>query len=497
MILLIISLTAAVVGAYGPMLSPGFVQVSAELGITVDVLAQATAWVILAIGLGLFVSNPLGKVLGRRPVYLGSVAIMFAASVWGAAVSDYPGFLASRIVAGLAMAPFEVLTQCTIGDMYFVHERATRLAIWQLFLLTGISGGAMIAGPIIQYQGYRWTFGACAVCFGVLMLAIFFLVPETCYPRRAGVAPLDEGGLVVAASSSPGAAIGDDAEKVGEEKAGVEGVESVAPLEDRRAIVEEKHSYLRSLRVFTGRYSSAPLWRIFSRPVVLFFYPAVLWAFMIYGKSLLNAQVKRSTEKIGACSDLPANRNPDAGTTMTWIVVFSVVNAVIFNGPPYNFTVSQTGLVSLSPFIMTIIGELVAGPLNDWLCMYLARRNKGIYEPEFRLPTMAIAVVLGTVGFFGFGASIHYQTHWLGPVLCFGFANMSMCFAATCVFGYIVDSYRTLNEEAMVSINARNLLTFGLTYFVNGWLAERGPLEVFCILGGLFLIATFLTIPMW
>jgi hypothetical protein len=94
----------------------------------------------------------------------------------------------------------------------------------------------------------------------------------------------------------------------------------------------------------------------------------------------------------------------------------------------------------LSPFILTAVGEIVSGPLNDWLCIHLTRKNKGIYEPEFRLPLILVAVVFGTVGFFGFGASIHYETHWTGPVLCFGLANMSLVFASTCVFGYIVST---------------------------------------------------------
>lgn len=185
------------------------------------------------------------------------------------------------------------------------------------------------------------------------------------------------------------------------------------------------------------------------------------------------------------------------GTTITWIVVFSVVNGVIFVAPPYGFSISETGLISLSPFIMTIFGEMVSGPLNDWICVYLTRKNKGIYEPEFRLPLMVVTVVTGTVGFFGFGATIHYQTHWSGPVLTFGLANLSLVFAAICVYGYIGDAYRKLNEEALVAINARNLLTFGLTYFVNDWLAEQGPLVVFCILGSLFLFVCSLTIPLW
>jgi hypothetical protein len=177
--------------------------------------------------------------------------------------------------------------------------------------------------------------------------------------------------------------------------------------------------------------------------------------------------------------------------------VFSVVNGVIFVAPPYNFSISQTGLISLSPFIMTIIAELISGPLNDWICIKLTNKNRGTYEPEFRLPLIIVATITGVIGFFGFGATVEYQTHWLGPVLCFGIANTSLVFAATCVFGYVCDSYRQHNEEAFVAINARNLLTFGLTYFVNDWLAKQGPLIVFSILGAIFLATILLTIPLW
>jgi MFS family permease len=181
---------------------------------------------------------------------------------------------------------------------------------------------------------------------------------------------------------------------------------------------EQKDSYLKSLRFMTGKqYTTAPFWKILIRPVVIFWYPGVLWGFLIYG------------------------------VTLTWIVVFSVVNAQIFGVAPYHFTPSQIGLISLSPLIMTVVGLMIAGPLNDFICLYLAKKNHGIYEPEFRVVLMFLVLILGIVGFFGFGATLHYKTHWIGPVLCFGIANMAMTFETGCVFGYIIDSYEDLSEE--------------------------------------------------
>jgi len=63
---------------------------------------------------------------------------------------------------------------------------------------------------------------------------------------------------------------------------------------------------------------------------------------------------------------------------------------------------------------------------------------------------MIPVTLLGIAGFYGFGASVHYQTHWIGPVLTFGLANMSLAFANVCVFGYVIDSYEHLTEEAFV-----------------------------------------------
>jgi hypothetical protein len=96
----------------------------------------------------------------------------------------------------------------------------------------------------------------------------------------------------------------------------------------------------------TGKkYVTAPFWQILIRPAVIFWYPGVLWGFLVYG------------------------------VTLTWIVVFSVVNAQIFGLPPYSFSPSQIGLISISPFVMTIVGLLIAGSLNEFICLCLTKKT--------------------------------------------------------------------------------------------------------------------------
>ncbi|KAK5128936.1 hypothetical protein LTR85_000269 [Meristemomyces frigidus] len=185
MILFIIGMSAALVGAYGPMLGPGFTVIAPELGISIATLSESTAWLILTLGMCVFIFNPIAKVWGKRPVYGACSIIFFIVIIWDAVADTYGSFLGSRILGALGMAPCEVSVQATISDMYFVHERGTRIAVWNLFLLCGLCGAGFISGYTIEDLGYKWTFGICAILFGIFGVGILFFVPETNYIRQS------------------------------------------------------------------------------------------------------------------------------------------------------------------------------------------------------------------------------------------------------------------------------------------------------------------------
>jgi hypothetical protein len=135
----------------------------------------------------------------------------------------------------------------------------------------------LIAGYIIQYDGYQWTFGVCAIFFGIIMIAVVLLVPETAYRRNSLVlVPVED-------AKDPDHVVHmklaheHDAEP-GSEKA------SYTSRPAAGGATEKKKTYIQSLAVFTGVHSSAPMWKIFLRPFVLLLYPAVLWAFLVYGE---------------------------------------------------------------------------------------------------------------------------------------------------------------------------------------------------------------------
>jgi hypothetical protein len=175
------------------------------------------------------------------------------------------------------------------------------------------------------------------------------------------------------------------------------------------------------------------------------------------------------------------------------------VSSIYENRASYNFTPLQVGLVYISPFIGGVLGTAVAGKVSDLIVRYMARRNGGIYEPEFRL-IMAIPVTLTTViGLMGFGWSAQERDAWIVPTLFFGMISFGCSLGSTTSITFAVDSYRQYAGEALVTLNVSKNILHGLVWslFFNRWLEAGGSKTVFVAIGGIQLACLLTTVPMY
>lgn len=465
LMLFIICIDTAVVGAWGPMISPGYAEMAAAWHMSYNALNGGLGWGIFMIGVSCFFTNSLAVIWGRRPIFLLGNLLLFISSLWGYFSSSYGSLLASRLVGCIGMSPFEVLVTTTIADLYFVHERGLRLAMWGLCLSVGVGGGSIISGYIIQNLGWNWTYGICAIIYGVWIPVLFFFCPETSYRRDASYntdlgqedrveelaeKPMKEGGLnqqhiETASMSNAGGVDGDD---------WIDYSEPLHTLKDR-------------LKIYNGRRSDDPFWKVLTRPLMMLVFPQVLFSLFAYG------------------------------LTTSWLVVVGGVLSQIFSAPPYNFTVSAVGLVAVSPLVGAILGAFITGPTADWVTTFMSRRNNGVYEPEFRLTIIIVCLVLGGMSFFGFGWSLQVHDPWIGPVILYGLQYFSVGFMSIAVYGYLTDCHRDKAPEAFAAINLRNIYSFGMNYFIASWISSQGPKEVFEIIGGVHVFICLCAIPMY
>lgn len=229
-------------------------------------------------------------------------------------------------------------------------------------------------------------------------------------------------------------------------------------------------TFVQQLKPYHGRLNQDKWLKVMVRPFVLYSYPAVLWSSAVY-----------------ACS-------------IGWLIVISETMAIIYRDPTsYNFDALQTGLVYVSPFLGGVLGTGVAGKISDIIVRAMARRNGGLYEPEFRL-IMAIPIMLTTcIGLMGFGWSAQQKDHWMVPTAFFGILSFGCALGSTTSITFCVDSYRQYAGEALVTLNFSKNVLHGLVFslFVSHWMADDGPRKVYIWLGIIQLLLQLTTIPLF
>jgi hypothetical protein len=91
------------------------------------------------------------------------------------------------------------------------------------------------------------------------------------------------------------------------------------------------------------------------------------------------------------------------GAVTSFYVAIAYTIAQLFSPPLCLLTTAQIGYMSLGPFIGGTVGTVAVALAVDRLAIWMAKRNNGVFEPEFRL----VIVLFGALcvgGLFGFGS---------------------------------------------------------------------------------------------
>lgn len=231
----------------------------------------------------------------------------------------------------------------------------------------------------------------------------------------------------------------------------------------------EAKSFTQQLRPWHGRLNHDKWLKVAVRPFILFTYPSVLWSSLVY-----------------ACS-------------VGWLIVVSESVTVIYREDYYHFDALQTGLMYISPFVGGVLGTAVAGKVSDVIVKAMARRNGGLYEPEFRLVMAAPVAVTTVIGLMGYGWAAEERDAWIVPTVFLGVVSFGCSLGSTTSITFCVDSYRQYAGEALVTLNFSKNIFHGLvfSFFVTGWIESDGAKSVFVWIGVIQLVVLVFTIPMF
>lgn len=180
------------------------------------------------------------------------------------------------------------------------------------------------------------------------------------------------------------------------------------------------------------------------------------------------------------------------GSNLIWFNVLNAIASLILSAKPYSFSSSMVGLSYLSPLIGVAIASFYSGVIGDRVVLWLARRNEGVLEPEYRLWLFAVSLILIPGGLILWGVGAAHHVHWFGIIFAMGVIGSSSTIGVQLSVSYCIDSYKDLSGEAMVTvIIIRNTMSFAIGYGITPWVTAMGYQNTFVQ------VLTFLVVVKW
>jgi hypothetical protein len=223
------------------------------------------------------------------------------------------------------------------------------------------------------------------------------------------------------------------------------------------------------MAITSGRYTDESIFKLVITPFAVCLNPVILWAVVCQG------------------------------TGVMWYVGIAYVMAQLFVVPPYLLNAGQIGDLYLGPFILGLLSCIFVGTISDPVAKAVARRNKGVYEPEFRLFLFPIGVIIGAVGYFGFGnLYVAGKGGYVAGSAMYALVACALSFQMISVNTYVVDAYRTIATEIFIaSMVYKNFFFYGFSLFINDWVGRSGPAPMSNIGGATTVGVCLLGIPVY
>lgn len=436
--------------AHTPALAPMTIELAEQYQVSVADVARLTSYISIVVGPFAYVASVFSRMFGKRALFIFGAIIFVASDIWAARAKSYNSLLGARLLSGIPQAIFEANGMGCVADLFFVHERGTRVTIFIFAFQSGVSIAVPISTQIMVRYGLKWCFGAFAITEGILAIGFIFFFPECSWKREH---------VVVLAHQNEDEILAQTHE-TSDKAVATEAIEDaiLAPQ------IYQKGSYIRTLKLFNGWHSQERIWTLAYRAVVLTFHPTIFW---------------------GAAVSL----------ALSWTAGLAWTIALSMTAPPWNFSPNGVSNMFIAGWIGTLLSSIVGATL-DPIIEWMSKKNKNIFEPEFRLVHLVPGLILFLIGWIGWGWGIHVHMSWYGLAILFAVQYLGCCLLNSACISYIIDAHLTLAVESQVVVFAmKNLYVYGMGYFFVDWYIADGPKHVFGASGGVIAGVTLLAIP--
>ncbi|KAJ5808757.1 Major facilitator superfamily domain general substrate transporter [Penicillium riverlandense] len=405
-----------------------------------------------SLAIGCLILIPCVHKFGRRPVYLISAVLQFAAAIWYANFTTAGEMIAIGLLSGIAGSACEAIVMITIADLFFVHQHARMNGVFIFMQSLGTLGGPIAGGYILStMKPWRWMWWITAILVGCNLLLVLFFFEESKYVPRSR----STGNKISKRNEYP------DTNGFSSSDSGEKPNDSNEPPYDSNLESQTypRKSYRQRLALVTK--TDVPILQNFYRPLITpFLFPAVAFTAIQYG------------------------------LIQTWFSATSTAGGYLLPKPPYNFQPNDIGLFNIGGFIGVLLAAGTVPFLSDWLVVWQSRRNKGVFEPEMRLWLLFPALLLNSVGSWIYGIGLARYWPWINLAVgnaIFGFGFM---ITADVCLTYLTDCYPLILNDALISVVfIRNGLAMIVRFAFTDWFLGMGTQNTFVLIGVISLVS--------
>ena len=183
--MLVASVSQTIVG-------PAMPRIVAELG-GMDHYSWVATAAMLVSAISVPIVGKLSDLYGRRPFYLGGLAIFMLGSILAGSALSFWWLVAARAIQGLGMGIIMPLSQTIIGDIIPARQRGKYQGyMGVVFGVTSVAG-PLIGGVITDSLGWRWLF---YITIPIGLVALFVIARFLDLPHERRKAVIDVWGIV-------------------------------------------------------------------------------------------------------------------------------------------------------------------------------------------------------------------------------------------------------------------------------------------------------------
>ncbi|KAF2009453.1 major facilitator superfamily transporter [Aaosphaeria arxii CBS 175.79] len=407
----------------------------------------------LFMGLGNLFSMPLSVAIGRRPVFLASLVLLLASSIWCACSgNNLSSHIGGRNIFSMAAGQSEALAPLIVEEIHFLHERSAKLSWFVGVQTVGTAVMFIATTALVPVWGLKWWYGIIAIVTGVLLILSVLFMVETKYDR-----PVDaDGGLVQLKFDEQG-------------NLDSEGKQNFLYQ------VTTKQTHVLQPEIFGPR-----TWRYDLR--VFHFKPD--WkATVVFYKETLQCLIIPNVFWL-LCLN---------GAFLGLYVYQASTFAQLLMPPPHLFTSMELGYVQLVQIADCMILIPVLGYGADFLVKSMSRWRDGIFKPEYRLLPIAFPAICAIISavLYGRGAQDLLSWHWMTIVGPYHLGYFAFIGCNVISIAYCIDSFpRKAGPLLLVVCAGRGFISFGLSYSTVPAiksLGYDGAMNILAIISGVLL----------